>query len=160
MRVIYCKILLHARSGSRARATLALKEKEDIVLLPCSRACRDGLIVQKLATRCPNKPPYFWSLVTNWWRCWVASRMLQTLPGSRDTSSLPVNTTVHRATRRVRGLPLEVDDIVLITLTNMISTSVQTSPTGTENTKLKRYTLESPQVPATLHPKEREDVED
>ncbi|KAH7963740.1 hypothetical protein HPB52_022478 [Rhipicephalus sanguineus] len=35
--------------------------------------------------------------------------MLQTPPGSRTTSPVPVNTPVHRASRRIRGLPPEAE---------------------------------------------------
>ena len=88
--------------------------------------------------------------------------MLQTPPGSRTTSPVLVNTPVHRASRRIRGLPpeAEADVTVRTTSSGMTSTSVQTTPSGTESTMVNRYTLESPQVPTPFHGTVLEDVED
>lgn len=86
--------------------------------------------------------------------------MLQTPPGSRSTSPVPINTPVHRASRRIRGLPPEVDGTLPTISTGMASASVQTIQTGVENAASNRYTLESPRVPTTFRGAVFEDVED
>ncbi|KAH7952413.1 hypothetical protein HPB52_022843 [Rhipicephalus sanguineus] len=89
-------------------------------------------------------------------------RICGTPPGSRTTSPVLVHTPVHRASRRIRGLPpeAEADVTVRTTSSGMTSTSVQTTPSGTESTMVNRYTLESPQVPTPFHGTVLEDVED
>ncbi|KAH7952360.1 hypothetical protein HPB52_022034 [Rhipicephalus sanguineus] len=64
--------------------------------------------------------------------------MLQTPPGSHPTSPVPANTPVHRGSRRIRGLPPDADVTLCTTSTGMTSTSVQTTPTGTESTMVNR----------------------
>ncbi|KAH7936133.1 hypothetical protein HPB52_018605 [Rhipicephalus sanguineus] len=86
--------------------------------------------------------------------------MSQTPPGSRPTSPVPVNTPVHRASRRIRGLPPDADVTLCTTSTGMTSTSVQTIPTGTESTMVNRRRAEdlrSTQTRTAADPTERND---
>ncbi|KAH7955832.1 hypothetical protein HPB52_004076 [Rhipicephalus sanguineus] len=72
--------------------------------------------------------------------------MLQTPPGSRPASPVPVNTPVHRASRRIRGLPPDADVTLCTTSTGMTSTSVLTTPTGTEST-MELHKAAAPPLP-------------
>ncbi|KAH7975601.1 hypothetical protein HPB52_003599 [Rhipicephalus sanguineus] len=76
--------------------------------------------------------------------------MLQTPPGSRPTSPVPVKTPVHRASRRIRGLPPDADVTLCTTSTGMASTSVQTTPTGTESTMRQLNSTSATEVSAAL----------
>lgn len=75
--------------------------------------------------------------------------MYQTPPGSPVPA---VTTPVHRASRRIRGLPPENEP-----LPEMASASPQD---GTEGTTTAYYTLQNPRVPKVFHGSIFEDVDD
>lgn len=83
--------------------------------------------------------------------------MHKTPPGSRNTSPVPVNTPVHRASRRQRGLPPEAPEQPTDTVTMTSPQAAMEVPTSSTPIYC---TVQNPLMPSPFHGELFEDVDD
>ncbi|KAH7976721.1 hypothetical protein HPB52_018580 [Rhipicephalus sanguineus] len=83
--------------------------------------------------------------------------MHKTPPGSRNTNPVPVNTPVHRASRRQRGLPPEAPEQPTDAVTMTSPQAAMEVPTSSTPIYC---TVQNPLMPSPFHGELFEDVDD